>query len=229
MENTILKTKVLQYAVNGNDLINKYRELIQTPYNENIWYSENQHNTASYKVYDIIFQFGNVFIEVDRTSIENILSMGERIDSFYQTFIESRKELKWTPSIFIELYKRLGLDYSVLEQNRNKSIQERKEKEEREKAERAELAKKQAEKHMERLLNEAKKFIQGEKIDKNDFMELCEKNGINLHIRTKGLLNRINTAEIGFSEVRIYCNKARQVNLDKVFEAAKELKEVLTK
>lgn len=214
-----MKTKVLQYAKNGNDIVEKYRELKPVPYHENIFYTPSDIE-ANFDRFDIIFRFKDTFIHIDGTTESNILELSERITSFYSTFLETRINEKWIQSIWIELFKRLELDFQSLINRREEIQKEREQNEEKKRLEKIEQQKIATEKRNSLLDEQLKIFKSGEMIDKTYFLELCDKYQVNLHIRTKGLLNRINNAEIGLSTARIYCKDSKKVNLDKVFEAA---------
>ena len=100
------------------------------------------------------------------------------------------------------------------------------EREEKAKQERIQRENEQREREEKRLLNlhlHLEKLKQGERIPKELFIDLCTLKGVSLHIRTKGLLNRLNEANISTSDAYISGANAKRVNLDKIFEAAKQL------
>ncbi len=219
-----MKTKVLMYAKNGNDLIEKSREL--TPLNtfKDIYICKMDEDINEY--FYIVYQFENLFFSSESARLELINNNLERIREHKDNYIENVKTVKFINSLHIEIYKRLGLDYSLLVERREDNKRQREEKDRKDKEERAEILR-QAEEKRKQLLEEAFiMFKSGEQIEKAYFMELCQIKGINLHIRTKGLLNRIKEAKISPSQIYLYCNKPNKVNLDKIFEAANKLMQV---
>lgn len=92
--------------------------------------------------------------------------------------------------ISVRVFEALGLDTTSLVQAREeyKRIQEQKRREQKEKE--AEERRVQEEQH-QRLLNEQKeKFLDGERITGEMFVEITGRDGFDIHIRTKGTFNR---------------------------------------
>ena len=92
--------------------------------------------------------------------------------------------------ISVRVFEALGLDTTSLVQAREeyKRIQEQKRREQKEKE--AEERRVQEEQH-QRLLNEQKqKFLDGERITGEMFLEITGRDGFDIHIRTKGTFNR---------------------------------------
>lgn len=101
-----------------------------------------------------------------------------------------RKEGAFVNLISVRVFEALGLDTTPLVQAREeyKRIQEQKRREQKEKE--AEERKVQEEQH-QRLLNEQKqKFLDGERITGEMFLEITGRDGFDIHIRTKGTFNR---------------------------------------
>ena len=101
-----------------------------------------------------------------------------------------RKEEPSSDLISVRVFEALGLDTTSLVQAREeyKRIQEQKRREQKEKE--AEERRVQEEQH-QRLLNEQKeKFLDGERITGEMFLEITGRDGFDIHIRTKGTFNR---------------------------------------
>lgn len=101
-----------------------------------------------------------------------------------------RKEEPFVNLISVRVFEALGLDTTSLVQAREEyeRIQEQKRREQKEKE--AEERRVQEEQH-QWLLNEQKqKFLDGERITGEMFLEITGRDGFDIHIRTKGTFNR---------------------------------------
>jgi len=106
------------------------------------------------------------------------------------TGLRIRFKVRKEDLISVRVFEALGLDTTSLVQAREeyKRIQEQKRREQKEKE--AEERRVQEEQH-QRLLNEQKeKFLDGERITGEMFVEITGREGFDIHIRTKGTFNR---------------------------------------
>ncbi len=106
------------------------------------------------------------------------------------SMLQSAERGAFVNLISVRVFEALGLDTTSLVQAREeyKRIQEQKRREQKEKE--AEERRVQEEQH-QRLLNEQKeKFLDGERITGEMFLEITGRDGFDIHIRTKGTFNR---------------------------------------
>lgn len=214
-----MKVKVITYANDGNTVINKYMELTAVNYHSSVF-------TGPIEEFDraeLVYKFDEVYYNEGNYYFEQIINNTEKVINHYNNYLATLHTQKWIKNIYITLFEALNMDTKQLLENRERQIREREEKKQAEikyKAEQVEIA-------LQKRLNELKeaklKLAAGEKIGKDDFIELVKMYKIPMHIRTIGMLNDLNRAEIGINQAYISGKKGKAFNLDKVFEAAQLL------
>ena len=169
-----MKAKVLKYKFDGNTVVAPYMEL--EAYAENIYLSlsdKNEYGNENYDYFHVVCKVENIYFSCGQYSRLQDAENGNHVSL-----------------LSIRVFEELGLDTVPLlqarEAYRKKQEQRRQEqKEQEEEKRRLEEAKWQQE-----LDEEKQKFLNGEYIPANMFLEITKRDGFEIHIRTKGTLNR---------------------------------------
>lgn len=214
-----MKVKVLTYANDGNTVCNKYMELIPVNYHPEIFTTPLE----EYGRTNLVFQFKDIYYCEGSYNQSQIESSSETVINHYNNYLANLHTHKWIKSIYIALFESLGMDTNQLNEVRAKQVQEREQKRANEIQQKAIAAKEQNDKRLAELATAKAKLIAGDEIPKDDFLELIKMYNIPVHIRTIGMLNGLNKADIGVNKAHIFGAKTKGMNLDKVFEAAKLL------
>lgn len=214
-----MKTKVLTYANDGNTVCNKYMDISAVHDSENVFISF----TDQLQRVNLVFKFNDVYYCEGNYNHNQIADNKDVVLNHYNTYLVELINKNWIQSIYIALFEALGMDATTLINKRNeikvaKEIAAKVKQDEKEK---------QAEDYRQKRLNELNiakcKLSAGEQISKDDFLELVKQYNIPVHIRTIGMLNKLTKADIGINKAHVIGANAKNVNLDKVFEAAKML------
>lgn len=192
-----MKAKVFKYKSDGNTVVAPYMAL--EPYAENVYISlakKNKYGNVDEDSLHLVFNIGNVYF-----------SCGQYMRRFLN--IESRKEEAeaacrgWVAGILrdaengafvgllsIRVFEALGRDVTPLLRAREtyKKKQEQRRKEEKEKE--AEKRRMMDEQYRRMLDEQKQKFLEGDWITGEVFLEIARRDGFEIHIRTKGVFNR---------------------------------------
>lgn len=196
-----MKTKVLRYKFDGNTVVAPYMEL--EPYAENVYVSlskKNEYGNVSEDYFHVVCKINNVYFSCGQSSRRILDKKGTREEAaancrnWIANTLENAKNGGYVSQLAIRVFGELGLDPAPLVQAREayaKSQEQRrmewKRKEEEER--------KRKEAQWQQLLDDNKqKFLAGEKITAEMFLEITRRDGFDIHIRTKGTLNKHVTA-----------------------------------
>lgn len=191
-----MNAKVHQYGAypRHNQIIVHLIEIEQL--NENVYYHviSKDESAPQNDLLGIILQIAGNFFEIDQCSRQVLdtpqnIELANKIAKDYETFVNSKiKENRHVSLMDIKVYEKLGKDTAPLFQYREQ--RERAQQAAREEQERKREEKKQQEIELEkqRLASVKQKYIAGEEIDGEDFVSICKKDGLNIHIRTIGTL-----------------------------------------
>ena len=217
--------KVLKYKSDGNTLIEK--GMILEKLNDSVFFHKWEENVYGLKVYyDIVFLLGNTYFWANTLSDSVYNANKDKLLVYDETFVKQFIFSGFPSTLKIEVAKRESLDVDSLLKTRDSIIQDRKDKEEAKKQEDIKRALEVEERERIALDKSLKEFLEGQRINKDHFVTLCKNNGVELHIRTIGMLNSLAECSISYDSADLKGNakKIRAMNLDKVFIAAKELK-----
>lgn len=212
-----MRTKVLTYKQDGNTLTDKFMDLSEIA--KGIYISEKD----EYETMQVVFEIQGLFFRVDQSKEKLIRENIDYVIKYRENYFDEVLKLNWIQVLHVEIFSRLGKDTEPLLKRRQdvkeKRGQERKEVEQAKIKQRAEA---EAQRSVE-LTNALKELKEGNKINCTDFLELIKLHKIPLHIRTIGMLNDLREVKIGLNQAYVSGSRAKKVNLQKVFEAAKEL------
>lgn len=188
-----MKTKVLKYDKSGNKVINAFLEL--EPVAENVFkafYKPAEYGGPSQDLFTVVFHINDVYFSIGNTSRvylerdENCKCLAERCCTWIQDVMESVGSYDYIRLLEIRVFEILGMDTAPLWQSRE--IAENRRKEEarlREEKARKERIRREKE-HDEILDGQKRRFLAGENIQPEYFLELAKRDGFEIHIRTKG-------------------------------------------
>ena len=220
-----MKTKVLKYAANGNDIVMPYMEVEQFENIENCFVSLKCEEYGS-KYFYLIFNCKGVFV-ADASYREDILKQPNVIEQIKE--LAKGYENHWQKQMFvnklqIELNTLIGNDTTEMEAKRTAYLLEKQAKDNEAKAKKEQEAKEAELQRVEKLNQLHEQLKAGEKIAVNYFIELLDFKKVAIHPRTKGLLNDLNNQSmIGVKQANIFAPKAKGKNFQKVFEVAAQL------
>ena len=172
-----MKAKVLKYKFDGNTVVAPYMEL--EAYAENIYLSlsdKNEYGNENYDYFHVVCKVENIYFSCGQYSREMLgrEEQKEKLVKYCKNWIANM------------LQDAENGNHVSLEAYRKKQEQRRQEqKEQEEEKRRLEEAKWQQE-----LDEEKQKFLNGEYIPANMFLEITKRDGFEIHIRTKETLNR---------------------------------------
>lgn len=188
-----MKTKVIKYDKSDNKVINAFLEL--EPIAENVFkafYQPAEYGGSSQDLFTVVFRINEVYFSIGNTSRmylecdENCKRLAERCRTWIQDVMESVAHHDYIRLLEIRVFEMLGMDTSPLWQSREIAASRRKE-ETRLREEKAMEERIRREKEHDEMLDEQKrKFLAGEKIQSEHFLELAKRDGFETHIRTKG-------------------------------------------
>lgn len=188
-----MKTKIIKYDKSGNKIVNAFLEL--EPVAENVFkafYQPAEYGGSSQDLFTVVFRINEVYFSIGNTSRayiecdENCKRLAERCRTWIQDVMESVARHDYIRMLEIRVFEMLGMDTSPLWQSRE--IAENRRKEEarlREKKAREERIRREKE-HDEMLDEQKHRFLAGEKIQPEQFLELAKRDGFEIHVRTKG-------------------------------------------
>ena len=192
-----MKAKVFRYKFDGNTVVAPYMEL--EPYAENVYLSlaeKDKYGNEDEDCYHVVCKIGNVHFSCGQ-HLRRILDMeGHREEAagycknWIANTLQDAANGKHVSLLSIRVFEELGLDTAPLLQAREAYLKRQEQKR---------LAQKEKEEEKRRLkemewqqeLDEGKKkFLDGEYIPADIFLEITKRDGFEIHIRTKGTFNR---------------------------------------
>lgn len=208
-----MKAKVFKYKFDGNTVVAPYMEL--EPYAENVYLSLAEKNKYGYEnddYYHVVCKIGNVYFSCGQY-LRRILDMeGHREEAagycrnWISNTLQNAANGNHVSLLSIRVFEELGLDTAPLLQAREayRKKQEQRQLEQKEKEE--EQRKLKEVKWQQELDEGKKKFLDGEYIPADIFLEITKRDGFEIHIRTKGTFNR-HVNELDKSGCIRYCKK----------------------
>lgn len=199
--NEIMKAKVLKYRFDGNTIVAPYMEL--EPYADNVFISlarKDEYGNESQDSFHVICKIGDVHFSCGQYS-RRILDKKEHREeaaaycrNWIDNTLKDAEDGKIIPLLSVHVFKELGIDPTPLVQARE-AYEKRQEEKRLERKRKEEQERKEKEARWQQLLDENKrKFLDGEKITAEMFLEITGRDGFDIHIRTKGAFNRHVTA-----------------------------------
>lgn len=192
-----MKVKVLKYKSDGNTVVAPYMEL--ETYAENVYLSlsdKNEFGNENYDHFHVVCKIENVYFSCGQYSREMLgkEEYREKIIGYCKNWIPNTlldtENGNHVSLLSIRVFEELGLDTAPLQQAREAFLkkQELRRQEQREKE--REKRKLEETKWQRELDNEKQKFLNGNKISAEIFLEITKRDGFEVHIRTKGTFNR---------------------------------------
>lgn len=192
-----MKAKVFKYKSDGNTVVAPYMEL--EPYAENVYLSlsrKNEYGNEDDDCFHVVCRIENVYFSSGQYSRRFLKGEGcrEEAATYCRNWIadtlQSAERGAFVNLISVRVFEALGLDTTSLVQAREeyKRIQEQKRREQKEKE--AKERRVQEEQHQWLLNEQKRKFLDGERITGEMFLEITGRDGFDIHIRTKGTFNR---------------------------------------
>ena len=188
-----MKTRVIKYDKSGNKVINAFLEL--EPVAENVFkafYQPADYGGPSQDLFTVVFRINEVYFAIgnnSRVSLEhdeNCKRLAERCSTWIHDVMESVGRHDYIRLLEIRVFEMLGRDTAPLWESREIAENRRKE-EARLRDEKAREERIRREKEHDEMLDEQKRrFLAGEKIQPEHFLELAKRDGFEIHIRTKG-------------------------------------------
>jgi hypothetical protein len=188
-----MKTRVIKYDRSGTKVVNAFLEL--EPVDENVFkafYKAAEYGGPSQDIFIIVFRINKVYFSIGHTSRvsferdENCKLLAEMCRTWTQDVMERVARHDYIRLLEIRVFEKLGMDTGPLWQIR-KSVENRRKEESRLREEKATKERIRREKeHNEMLEKQKRRFLAGEKIQPEHFLEFAKRDGFEIHIRTKG-------------------------------------------
>ena len=169
------------------------------PYAENVFISlarKDEYGNESQDSFNVICKIGDVYFSCGQYSRRILDKEGHREEAaaycknWIENTLKDAEDGKIIPLLSVHVFKELGLDPTPLVQAR-KTYAKRQEEKRLERKRKEEQERKEKEARWQQLLDENKrKFLSGEKITAEMFLEITGRDGFDIHIRTKGTFNR---------------------------------------
>lgn len=192
-----MKTKVLKYKFDGNTVVAPYMEL--EAYAENAYLSlakKDEYGNESEDYFYVVCKIENVYFSCGQYSRRILDKEGYREKSagycknWIADTLRDAENGNHVSLLSIRVFEGLGLDTAPLLQAREayRKKQEQRRQEQKEKEE--EKRRLEEEKWQQELDESKRKFLDGEKITAQMFLEITGRDGFGIHIKTKGTFNR---------------------------------------
>lgn len=216
-----MKTKILCYSLSDfNRVVHRYVELEQVSPNVYIYLLEKSDDgKPENDIVGVVLRTANVFHATDecrRSSITDptlLSSLQQRAEQFVEYIQHIMQRGLFLQLLHIEVFEQLGLDTRHLWEYRQRRAQQTKEIQERQrKEERLRLE----EQERKRLEEARAKLLAGESIVTEDFMTLCQQDGVPIPPRTMGTFAK-NVIELSTNNIRYTLTGKRAPKLDGCF------------
>lgn len=195
--NENMKTRVLKYKFDGNTVVAPYMEL--EAYAENVYISlsdKNEYGNENYDYFHVVCKVENVYFSCGQYSREMLgkEEYKEKIVGYCKNWVvntlRDAENGNHVSLLSIRVFEGLGLDTLPLLQARE-AYQKKQEQRRLEQKKKEEEKRRQEEAKRQQGLDEGKRrFLIGEYISVNMFLEIARRDGFEIHIRTKGTLSR---------------------------------------
>ena len=192
-----MKTKVLRYKFDGNTVVAPYMEL--EPYAENVYVSlskKNEYGNESEDYFHVVCKINNVYFSCGQYSRRILDEEGHREEvaaycrNWISNTLKDAEEEKYISVLPIRVFNALGLDPAPLVKAREAYAKRQEQKRMEWKMKKEEKRKLEAEQWQRQLDDAKRKFLAGEKITAELFLEIAKRDGFDIHIRTKGTFNK---------------------------------------
>lgn len=192
-----MKAKVLKYKFDGNTIVAPYMEL--EPYAKNVFISlakKNEYGNERDDSFHVVCKISNVYFSCGLYSRWILAKDGNREEAatYCKNWIDNTlkdvEDGKIIPLLSVHVFNALGLDSTPLVQARE-AYAKRQEQKRLERKKKEEEERQQKEKQWQQHMDDNKqKFLNGEKIPGEMFLEIAQRDGFDIHIRTKGTFNK---------------------------------------
>ena len=192
-----MKAKVLKYKFDGNTVVAPYMEL--EAYAENVYLSlsdKNEYGNENYDYFHVVCKVEDIYFSCGQYSREMLGREGQKdkivgyCKNWIANTLQDAENGNHVSLLSIRVFEELGLDTVPLLQARE-AYQKKQEQRRLEQKEKEEEKRRLEEAKWQQELDEGKqKFLNGEYIPANMFLEITKRDGFEIHIRTKGTLNR---------------------------------------
>lgn len=192
-----MKAKVLKYKFDGNTVVAPYMEL--EAYAENVYISlsdKNEYGNENYDYFHVVCKVENIYFSCGQYSREMLgrEEQKEKLVGYCKNWIantlQDAENGNHVSLLSIRVFKELGLDTAPLLQARE-TYQKKQEQRRLEQKEQEEEKRRLEEAKWQQELDEGKqKFLNGNEITAEIFLEITKRDGFEIHIRTKGTFNR---------------------------------------
>ena len=192
-----MKTKVLKYKFDGNTVVAPYIEL--EPYAENVYVSlskKNEYGNESEDYFHVVCKINNVYFSCGQSSRRDLDKEKSREEAaancrnWIANTLENAKNGGYVSQLAIRVFNALGLDPAPLEKAREAYAKRQEQRRMEWKRKEEEKRKLEAEQWQRQLDDAKRKFLAGEKITAELFLEIAKRDGFDIHIRTKGTFNK---------------------------------------
>ena len=208
-----MKAKVFKYRSDGNTVVAPYMEL--EPYAENVYLSlsrKNEYGNEDDDCFHVVCRIENVYFSSGQYSRRFLNGENRRDETaaycrnWIADTLQGAERGAFVRLISIRVFNALELDTAPLLQAREayRKKQEQRQLEQKEKEE--EQRKLKEVKWQQELDEGKKKFLDGEYIPADIFLEITKRDGFEIHIRTKGTFNR-HVNELDKSGCIRYCKQ----------------------
>lgn len=192
-----MKVKVLKYKFDGNTVVAPYMEV--EPYGESVFISlskKDEYGNVQEDIFHIICKVEDIYFSCGQSSRrqlekESCKAEAERYcKKWIDDTLQSAKDGSYVSQLSIRVFEQLGLDTSALVQAREAYLKKKEREAKEAKARREEKRRSQELEWQQRLDEEKRKFLAGEPVTADIFLQMVKRDGFEIHIRTQGTLNR---------------------------------------
>ena len=192
-----MKAKVLKYKSDGNTVIAPYMEL--EAYAENVYTSlsaKNEYGNEDDDCFQVVCKIENVYFSCGQYSRRILGKEGHREEAadycrnWITNTLRDAENGNYITLLSIRVFEGLGLDTAPLLQARE-AYRKKQEQRRREQRVKEDEKRRLEEAKWQQTLDEGKqKFLDGDEITADIFLEITKRDGFEIHIRTKGTLGR---------------------------------------
>ena len=198
-------------------------------------YDKGGHNRKEDDRFVFVLNVNGVYVSSDifsRRWIEEHPDIGDTTREAALSYIDKVntliKKSKHIPLLYIRLFEELGLDTKPLWNAREEYMHRREEQKAEKQAQQEQQRKETEEKERERLEQQKRIFLDDGFIGAGDFLSLCTNEGLDIHIRTKGVFNK-NVKRVKISgSIEYLCAKGKKPDLDGCFRVIGQYKKLIS-
>ena len=192
-----MKAKVFKYKFDGNTVVAPYMEL--EPYAEDVYLSladKNEYGNENEDCYHVVCRIGNVYFSCGQHLRRTLEKEGHREEAagycknWIANTLQDAANGNHVSHLSIRVFEELGLDTAPLLQAREAFLRKQEQRRLEQKEKEEEKRRLEEVKRQQELDNEKQRFLDGEYIPAAVFLEITKRDVFEIHIRTKGTLNR---------------------------------------